>query len=85
MRIKSIVSAAAMMSLAAIPVMASANPATSPSLSNVAGARASSSGKAHKSNLLGAGIVPIILGLAIIGGGIYIAVDDNNNDRPDSP
>ncbi len=84
MRIKSIVSAAAMMSLAVTPVMASANPATSLSLSSVAGARASSSGKAHKSDLLGAGIVPIILGLAIIGGGIYIAVDDNN-DHPDSP
>jgi hypothetical protein len=84
MRIKSIVSVAAMMSLAMTPVLASANPATSLSLSNAAGARASSSGKAHKSDLLGAGIVPIVLGLAIIGGGIFIAVDDNNNDHPDS-
>ncbi len=85
MRIKSIVSAAAMMSLAVTPVMASANPATSLSLSSANGARASSSGKAHKSDLLGVGIVPIILGLAIIGGGIFIAVDDNNNDHPASP
>jgi hypothetical protein len=84
MRVKSIVSAAAIMSLAVTPVLASANPASSLSLGNAAGARAPSSGKAHKSDLLGAGIVPIILGLAIIGGGIYIAVDDKN-DKPDSP
>ncbi len=84
MRIKSIVSAAAMLSLAVTPVIASANPAASLSLGQASGVRASSSGKAHSSDLLGAGIVPIILGLAIIGGGIYLVADDND-DSPDSP
>lgn len=84
MRIKSIVSAVAMMSLAVAPVMASANPAAGLSLTNATGARAPASGKAHRSDLFGASVVPILLGLAIIGGGIYLAVD-GSDDKPDSP
>jgi hypothetical protein len=82
MRIKSLAAAAAALSIAATPALAApANPAAS--LSVAKSVRASApSGKSNK--LAGSSIIPAVLALAIVAGGIYIAVDDNN-DKAKSP
>ncbi|MEO5493273.1 MAG: hypothetical protein ABIR08_04520 [Sphingomonas sp.] len=70
--------AAVALSLVATPVLA--NPAAS--LSVAKSVRASSpSAKSNK--LAGSSIIPAVLALAIVAGGIYIAVDDN--DKAKSP
>lgn len=67
--------AAASMVLA--PVAATAAPAMD-------GARAVS-GTDGQNELGGANWLPILLGLAIVAGGVWLLVDDNNNDSPVSP
>lgn len=67
--------AAASMVLA--PVAATAAPALD-------GARAASVTEGQN-ELGGANWLPILLGLAIVAGGIWLVVDDNNNDSPASP
>jgi hypothetical protein len=79
MRKSFLAASAAILSLAATPVLA--NPASALSLGNASSVRASSA--SHKSSKFANGaIVPVILALAIVGAGVYIAVDDN--DHPDS-
>ena len=69
--------AAVALSLVASPVLA--NPAAS--LSVAKSVRASSpSAKSNK--LAGSSIVPVVLALAIVAGGVYIAVDDNKSKSP---
>jgi len=79
MRIKTLIAAATALSMVATPVLA--NPASPLSLGNAASVRAGAP-TSKTSKLGGNAIVPVILALAIIAGGIYIAVDDN--DKPDS-
>lgn len=81
MRIKALIAATVAMSLAATPALA--NPASSLSIAGSSSARAGAPGD-HSSRLAGSATLPIVLALAIIGVGIYIAVDDND-DSPDSP
>lgn len=77
MRFKSMTVAAAALAMTATPVLAApANPASSLSVAN--SVRASSpSAKANK--LAGNAIIPAVLALAIVAGGVIIAVDDNNS------
>jgi len=71
-------SAVVALSLVASPVLA--NPAAS--LSVAKSVRASTpSAKSNK--LAGNSLIPVVLALAIVAGGIYIAVDDN--DKAKSP
>jgi hypothetical protein len=76
MRIKALTAAAVAMSVVATPVLA--NPAASLSLGNASTVRASAhAGKSSK--FANGAILPVILALAIVGAGVYIAVDDNDN------
>ena len=66
--------------------------ATSIILSPVAASAAAAPGSAYaisvtddQNELEGASWLPILLGLAIIGGGIWLLVDDDNNADPVSP
>lgn len=76
MKLTTYLATAAALSLATAPAIAAANPAAS--LSVAKSARANSPA-AKKSNLQGSGIFLAIGALAIIAGGIYLAVDDDDN------
>lgn len=79
MRFKDLAIAAAALSMTAAPALAApANPAASLSVSKSVRA-ASPSGKSNK--LAGSSLIPAVLALAIVAGGIYIAVDDNNKSK----
>lgn len=67
------------LAMATAPIAASANPSASLSV----GAATRASAPAGESNLAGAPVLPLVLLAAIIAGGIYIAVDDD--DGPNSP
>lgn len=75
MRFKNMAAAAAVLSMTATPALAAAaNPAAS--LSVTKSVRASSpSAKSNK--LAGSAIVPAVLALAIVAGGVVIAVSDD--------
>ena len=77
MKLTTYLAAAAALSMTTAPaIAAAANPAAS--LSVAKSARASAPA-AKKSNLQGSGIFLAIGALAIIAGGIYLAVDDNDD------
>ena len=76
MKLTTYLAAAAALSMTTAPAIAAANPAAS--LAVAKAARASAPG-AKKSKLQGSGIFLAIGALAIIAGGIYIAVDDNDD------
>ena len=69
--------AAVALSLVATPVLA--NPAASLSVSKSVRASAPT---AKSSKLAGNALLPAILALAIVAGGVYIAVDDNKSKSP---
>ena len=69
--------AVAALSMTATPALAApVNLATS--LSVAKSVRASSPG-AKSNKLAGSTLIPAVLALAIVAGGVFIAVDDNNN------
>ncbi|MEG8039713.1 hypothetical protein QP166_10295 [Sphingomonas sp. LR60] len=80
MKIASMFAAAASLTLAAAPALAApaASPAASLSIAKSARASTATSGKSK----LGApgSIVALVLAAAIVAGGVFIAVDDNNSD-----
>lgn len=79
MRLTSLTAAVAALSMTAAPALAApANPAASLSVSKSVRA---SSPSAKSNKLAGSSIVPAVLALAIVAGGIYIAVDDNNKSK----
>jgi hypothetical protein len=72
---------------AAISVVAASmvlSPVAASAASAVDGARAATVTDGQN-ELEGASWLPILLGLAIIAGGIWLVVDDNNDDEPASP
>ena len=87
MQFKNLSAAAAALSLAAVPILASAAPvAANPAaaLSVAPTARVGTATK-DKSDLAGNGkIIAIVLALGVVAGGI-IAIADDNNDNPTSP
>ncbi|PAX09422.1 hypothetical protein [Sphingomonas lenta] len=82
MSLKLISSSVAALALAAAPVAAAANPAASLSLSQIRTASATSG----DSELSAPGAaIGLILSALVIAGGIYLVVDDEDEDEPDSP
>ncbi|QDZ07168.1 hypothetical protein FPZ24_06475 [Sphingomonas panacisoli] len=79
MRFKNLSVAAAALAMTATPALAApANPASS--LSVAKSVRASSpSGKSNK--LAGSAIIPAVLALGIVAGGVIIAVSDDNKSK----
>ena len=83
MRTKRIVSSVAALSLVVMPALANANPASSLSLSGATAQRAGAPMHARSNKLAGGSIVPVVLALAIVAGGVVLAVDGNHH--PASP
>lgn len=80
-RVSKLLSGLAASALVLAPVSASAATAAAPAskLSVANSARAGSATK-NTDRLAGAGILPAILAAAIVAGGIYLVVDDNDDD-----
>jgi len=55
------------------------------SAASAVGAARATTGTDGQNELEGSSWLPILLGLAIIAGGIWLVVDDNNDDAPVSP
>ena len=80
MRFTNMAAAAAALAMSATPALAApANPAAS--LSVAKSVRASSP-TARSNKLAGGTIIPVVLALAIVAGGVIIAVDDNKSKSP---
>lgn len=77
MRLKSILATAASFALVAAPTVASANPAAS--LSVGSSVRASAPAGESKLSAPG-GVIGLVLFAAIIAGGVYVALDDDDSD-----
>ena len=80
MKIKSLMAAAAALSLGAAPALAATNPASSLAVSH---ARASA--PSAKSNALAGGSAGIFAILIVIGIAAIVIVDATKDDSPDSP
>ena len=79
MRIRNLAAAAAALSMIAAPALAApANPAAS--LSVAKSVRASSP-NAKSNKLAGSSIIPAVLALAIVAGGVYLAIDGSNKSK----
>lgn len=80
MRSMKLLATAAAMSLSTVSVAAPAVSATSPAAKLSVAKTVRADTKSKGSQLAGAGIVPLVLAAAIVAGGIYIAVDDDDSD-----
>lgn len=80
MRIGTFLTSMTALSLVATPALAANNPASSLSVSKSVRVGTPASRGSH---LAGGTIIPVVLALAIIAGGVIIAVD--SDDKPDSP